>query len=519
MNKRQIGLKKILDQIPLITSSIDTNVIINGIVADSRNVRPGDLFVAISGETVDGHRFIPDAVAGGAAAVVGAQYIDDISVPYVRVENSRRALAHLAAAYYGFPARNLTVIGVTGTDGKTTTINLINQILQAAGIQTGMITTINAMIGQQILDTGFHVTTPDAQDVQRYLADMVKAGLTHVLLETTSHGLEQYRVEACEFNIGVVTNITHEHLDYHGTFENYRASKSRLFEYLSSSKIIPGVDVKAAVLNRDDASYSYLKSKVKVQEISYGLHSEADVRAENIKSTKNEMSFDVIVKRRRHRLSTKLIGEYNVANCLAALASSVEVLDIDMDMASSAIKSFEPVPGRMEMIDLGQEFIAIVDFAHTPNALKKSLEAARILTNGNVIAVFGSAGLRDRAKRWMMAEISIKLADITCFTAEDPRTESLDEIFREMAEGALALGGQEGRNFWRIPDRGEAIRHAVRLAKPGDLVIVCGKGHEQSMCFGNIEYAWDDRTALRAALSEYLGIPGPAMPYLPTQDR
>lgn len=516
--KQQISLKKILDQIPLKSSPLDTDVKITGIVADSRNVKSGDLFIAISGEVTDGHRFITDAIARGAVAVIGMQEIDDIDVPYVRVEDSRRALAHVAAAYFDFPAKNLTMIGVTGTDGKTTTINLIFNILQAAGIKTGMISTVNAVIGTQMLDTGFHVTTPDAQDVQRYLANMVESGLTHVLLETTSHGLEQYRVEACEFNIGVVTNITHEHLDYHGTFEKYRASKSRLFQYLASSRNKPGLDIRAAVLNRDDSSYSYLKSKVDVQEVSYGLHPEADVRAENILYTKGELSFDVIVNKERHRLTSKLIGKYNVSNCLAAITSSVEVLGIDMAHAESAINTFETVPGRMETIDLGQDFIAIVDFAHTPNALKNSLEAARVLTRGNIIAVFGSAGLRDRSKRWMMAEISLQLANLTCLTAEDPRTESIDVILQEMAEGAIASGGQEGRNFWRIPDRGEAIRYAIRLAKSGDLVIVCGKGHEQSMCFGDIEYAWDDRTALRAALSEYLSVPGPTMPYLPTQD-
>lgn len=510
---------KILRDIHLTADVVGSEVEITGIVPDSRIVQPGDLFVAIPGDITDGHQFIPNAIARGASAVVGMREIHNLAVPYIRVENSKRALAHLAAAYYGFPAKKLTVIGVTGTDGKTTTINLIYRVLQAAGIKTGMISTVNAIIGDRMLDTGFHVTTPDAQDVQRHLASMVEAGLTHVLLEATSHGLEQFRVEACEFDIGVLTNITHEHLDYHGTFENYRAAKSKLFEYLTSTRDKSSGVVKTAVLNRDDSSFPYLKSRINVQVISFGFHPEADVRAENISRGRRETSFDVIYNGKRERYRINLIGDYNVSNCLAAITTTIAVLGVGYNYALSALASFESVPGRMEKIELGQDFTAIVDFAHTPNALKCSLNAVRKLTDGNIIAVFGSAGLRDREKRRIMAEISIKYADLTVLTAEDPRTESLRNILQEMAEGAEAAGGQEGRDFWRIPDRGDAIRHALKLAKSGDLVIICGKGHEQSMCFGQTEYVWDDRIALRSALTEYMGIPGPMMPYLPTQDQ
>lgn len=495
--------------------TIPPNLSIRRIVTDSRRVEPGDLFVAMIGVSGDGHAYIPDALRRGAVAVLGEKPLQ-ISVPYIQVENARRALAYLSAAFYGHPARRLTVIGVTGTDGKTTTSNLIYRILLAAGLRAGLISTVNAVIGDQVLDTGFHVTTPDAPDVQRYLRMMVDAGLTHVVLETTSHGWAQYRVDACEFDIGVVTNITHEHLDYHGSYEAYRAAKARLF--LSLVETLPKVqgNPRLAVLNRDDGSFEYLRGIVPVSYRSYGLHPEADVRAEEIRYTPSGLSFEIVTENMRQPVHSRLVGLYNLSNCLAAFTATVYGLGIPPRIAAQGIADLEGVPGRMERIDLGQDFTAIVDFAHTPNALKVALETARQMTSGRVIAIFGSAGLRDRQKRRMMAEVSVQLADITILTAEDPRTESLDAILEEMAEGARSRGGIEGQTFYRVPDRGEAIRLGVQMARPGDLVIACGKGHEQSMCFGEIEYPWDDRLAMRAALAERLGLPGPAVPLLPT---
>lgn len=500
---------------------------IRGIALDSRQVKPGELFVALAGGSVDGHRFIVDAVQRGAAAVVGSQPGVTIPVPYLQVADGRLALAYLAAGFYDFPGRKLSVVGVTGTDGKTTTSNLIFQVLLAAGFKTGMISTVNAVIGSDILDTGFHVTTPEAPDVQGYLARMVEAGLTHVVLEATSHGLAQDRVAAVEFDAAVVTNITHEHLDYHGSYDGYRAAKAKLFTDLTREQSKPRSTPRGAVLNRDDSSYEYLrqvlqsgqaKTGVEVQQISYGLHPEADFRAEAIDYQPDSMRF--VIKGPsgfEAPVACRLAGAFNVSNCLAAAALGAGLFGLGPETVSAGINSLPGVTGRMERIDLGQDFTAIVDFAHTPNALKRALNAVRqMVPQGRVIAVFGSAGLRDRAKRRMMAETSAELADLTVLTAEDPRTESLDQILAEMAAGAEAKGGVEGKTFWRVPDRGEAIRFAIRLARPGDVVVACGKGHEQSMCFGETEYLWDDRTAMRAALAEHLGVPGPAMPYLPT---
>jgi UDP-N-acetylmuramoyl-L-alanyl-D-glutamate--2,6-diaminopimelate ligase len=511
-------LSKLIREFPYPHDPVSADPEITGVASDSRMVKPGNLFVALIGGSTDGHLYIPEAVKQGAAAIVGCLPIQGLHIPYLQVQDSRKALPHLVAAFYGFPGRNLTVIGVTGTDGKTTTTNLIYSILRQAGYKCGMISTINAVIGDQILDTGFHVTTPDAPDVQRYLAQMVNAGLTHVVLEVTSHGLAQYRVDACEFDIAVITNITHEHLDYHGSFESYRSAKARLFTSLNSTLAKAKGNFRLAILNRDDASYDYLSQVSTGSILSYGFHPEADIRPDDIRYKKDGLEFEVVGMDRKFSCQCSLLGDFNISNCLAAITATVYALKVDHIPAQAGISSVKVIPGRMESISLGQDFTAIVDFAHTPNALKIALETARKHTHNKVIAVFGAAGLRDRQKRRMMAEISHELANISILTAEDPRTESLEEILAEMAAGAISKGGIEGESFWRIPDRGEAIRFAISQAASGDVVISCGKGHEQSMCFGDIEYAWDDRTAMRAALSQHLGIPGPHMPYLPTQD-
>ena len=488
---------------------------VHAIRFDSRAVVAGDLFVAVSGGSADGHDYISSAVKNGAIAVVGTREIANPGVPYIRVADSREALAYLAAAYYLHPARKLMVIGVTGTDGKTTTSNLLFEILQEAGTKAGLISTVNAVIGDEIIDTGFHVTTPEAPDVQRYLSRMVDAGLTCVVLESTSHGLAQHRVTACEYDIAVVTNITHEHLDYHGSYEEYRAAKARMFLELKKTAPKQGGNPRLAVLNRDDQSYDFLSNLVHDNQVSYGIRGKGDLTAHSIFSDPSGVDFIISDGTNEVNAHCNLPGRFNVSNCLAAIGAA-RGAGIDLQTAARGIGRLQRVPGRMETIDLGQAFTAIVDFAHTPNALKVAIETTREMTGGRLITVFGSAGLRDRQKRRMMAEVSQQLADITILTAEDPRTESLNEILEEMANAAVAVGGVEGVTFHRVPDRGDAIRMGLRLARPGDLVMACGKGHEQSMCFGVTEYSWDDRTAMRAALAELLQVSGPPMPRLPT---
>lgn len=524
------SLRKIFAEIPLPFCMLDVpDIQITGISIDSRAVKPGHLFVAMQGGTTDGHDYIQNAIDNGAVAIAAERDVEQIAnLPHLRLTNTRQALTWIAGSFYLWPSRRLTMIGVTGTDGKTTTTSLIYQILLAAGLKAGMISTVNAVIGGEILDTGFHVTTPDAQDVQLYLAKMVEAGLTHVALETTSHAWEQHRVDACEFDIGVVTNITHEHLDQHGSYEKYRAAKARLFVSLAKTSAKPQGNPRLAVLNRDDSSFEFLTKISGENKVDYGLNADAKVRAADVKHLPSGIHFTARSKDFEIPIACKLVGGYNVSNCLAALTAAVYGLGIQPEVAAQGIAALEGIPGRMERIDLGQNFTTIVDFAHTPNALKSALEAAGEMTSSRggrpsaptknrVIAVFGSAGLRDKEKRRMMAEIGAKLADLCVLTAEDPRTESLDEILEEMAAG-FPSNRSEGESFWRIPDRGEAIRFALKQAREGDIVLVCGKGHEQSLCFGAKEFLWDDRVAVRAGLSELLGVDGPRMPYLPTQD-
>ena len=507
-------LSKLLSAPPKILDRTPGDPEVVAIEHDSRRVTPGALFVARRGGSVDGHRFIPQAIEWGAVAVVGEEVGQVSNLPYIRVPNSAEALAWLCAAMYDFPARKMVVIGVTGTDGKTTTCNLIHSILLAAGIKAGLISTVNAVIGDQVLDTGLHTTTPDSPDVQKYLAQMVEAGMTHCVLETTSHGLAQHRVTACEFDIAVVTNITHEHLDFHGSLDEYRAAKAKLFEGLATAyKKKPGVE-KLAVLNIDDESFEYLLGRISAPSVTYGLHKGANVRATDVAYEPSRTRFQV----NGQMFRTTLVGKYNVSNCLAAITVGTKGLGLGLETVSHGVAALTGVLGRMERFDLGQDFIAIVDFAHTPNALKRALETCRQIAKGKVIVVFGSAGLRDVAKRRWMGEVAAELADRVIITAEDPRTESLEAIMAASAEGAVSKGGVEGKTFWRIADRGEAIQFAVDMAEAGDVVIACGKAHEQSMCFGAIEYPWDDRVALRAALAKRLGVAGPEMPKLPTSE-
>jgi UDP-N-acetylmuramoyl-L-alanyl-D-glutamate--2,6-diaminopimelate ligase len=517
-------LKQILDNIPLSYKSTTQqfNVEIEGIQYDSRLVEPGDIFVALVGSNFDGHKYIETAVKKGALAVAGTQSVEDwkhLKVPYLQFDHSRVALAHLSASFYDHPSRSMVLIGVTGTDGKTTTSNMIYQILKSAGLKAGMISTVNALIGDEVLDTGFHVTTPEAPAVQYYLWRMKKAGLTHVVLETTSHGLAQDRVTGCDFDIAVVTNIIHEHLDYHGSYEAYLKAKGRLFEYLNYTMLKPFFPEHLAVINRDDRSADYLESISEVPQIHYSILEKTDLWAEDIQPEADGVFFKACSKDFTIDVHCRLPGDFNVSNALAALSVGIFGLKVDPVLAAQGIYHMDYIPGRMEQIKMGQNFQAIVDFAHTPNALDNAIKTVRKLTDKRVIVIFGSAGLRDREKRRMMAEKSAQLADITIITAEDPRTESLDSILAEMQLAAEKQGAVLGKTLFIVPDRGNAIELGVQMAEAGDVVMPCGKGHEQSMCFGETEFDWDDRTAMRAALAKLLKIPGPAMPYLPTRDQ
>jgi UDP-N-acetylmuramoyl-L-alanyl-D-glutamate--2,6-diaminopimelate ligase len=507
----------------LIAATGIAGVQISHIAADSRQITPGALFVAYRGVGVDGHRYIGDALARGAAAIVGELPPDALPVQppaYAQVADGRAALAWLSAAWYDHPSLVMAVVGITGTDGKTTTANLLYSMLVAAGKRAGLISTVSAVIGDRTYETGLHTTTPDAPDVQRYLARMRDAGTEIAVLETTSIGLAQHRVTACHFDVAVITNITHEHLDAHGSYAAYCEAKAQLFRSLAGSLRKPGFP-KTAVLNRNDSSFDFLAALPAERRIVYGLGqdesgSEGDVAltAHAIRHTPSGTEFDMrVVSSASHpvtfspsHLVTPLVGNFNVYNILAAAGAAL-ALGLDAGAIEAGVRALRGVSGRMERIDRGQPFTAIVDFAHTPNALAKTLETLRALMQpgGRLIAVCGSAGLRDREKRRLMGTVAARQADVTVITAEDPRTEELAAIMAETASAMASEGRLEGQDFFRIPDRQRAILYAVRLARAGDVIVVCGKGHEESMCFGSVEHPWRDQDALAWALDALRG--------------
>lgn len=404
-----------------------------------------------------------------------------------------------------YPARRLNVIGITGTDGKTTTSHLVYEMLKRAGKSVALLSTVAAFLDGETLDTGYHVTTPDPKFLQPLIKRITDKGVKYLVLEATSHGLDQHRVLGCNFKIGVLTNLTHEHLDYHGSFEKYRKAKAKLFK-----------KVDYAILNKDDLSYNYFRELLKegAKEVNYSLGKAASLKASNIKSTPKGTSFIIIEDEKKYSFSTRLVGKYNVSNILAACGVA-RIVGISWSKISLAIQNFQGVEGRMERIDGKKEFTVIVDFAHTPNALENVLKTLRRLKpkRGRLIAVFGCAGERDIKKRPMMADISTRLADVTIFTAEDPRHEDVNKIIEEMVNGVQndkaievkkiqAFSKTINRNiFLREPDRKKAINLAIRqIAKKGDIVLIAGKGHEKSMAIGDKEIPWSDHRTIKAAL-------------------
>ncbi len=495
------------------------DVWITQLTENTAEVDDGACFVARVRESSDGHPYVGKAISLGARMILAQRPADQLNIDiannvvYVQVEDTAVAVAWLAAAWEGFPSNDLVVIGITGTDGKTSTASILYSVLKTAGFKVGLLSTIKAVIGEREEPLALHVTTPEAPVVQRHLRRMVDAGLTHCIVESTSHGLAQYRVEAVDFDLALVTNITHEHLDYHGSYEEYFAAKARLFEYLSldpwkrtSNNPFKERMVKTAVLNIDDDSYPQLASIEVPRKLTYGLRQGADVMATGIKYLAQETKFTLTINAELGssnvdfvNISSNLTGEFNVYNSVAAAAVALAG-DADVAAVQEGLQAISSISGRMEPIDFGQSFLVIVDFAHTPNALEKAINAARGMVSGRVITVFGSAGKRDVEKRGLMAEISAQLADLTVLTAEDPRTDSLEDILAAMADGCRHWGGVEGETFWRIPDRGKAIHFALSSAYKNDIVLICGKGHEQSMCFGTTEFPWDDREATHIAL-------------------
>ena len=469
---------------------------VTGLCYDSRRLKAGDCFVAIPGTHTDGHRYVETALRDGAVAAV-VQRRTGSGWPQVVVPDTRRALALMASTLYDHPSRDLVVIGVTGTDGKTTTTTMIQQMLLSAGRPAGSMSTVDIRVGDSVDVNETRQTTLEALEVQEQLARMRDRGLKVVVIESSSHGLALQRVVGVDFDVAVFTNIAHEHLDFHKTIEAYREAKASLIDLTAASRD-KGI-VKTTVLNRDDPSFAYLVDRPIARQLTYGIQMDADFKADRVDLIPEGLRLEASTPLGPLAVRLKLSGRWNAANALAAAAAGVAV-GLTLDQIRDGLERFSGVSGRMERIDLGQPFAVIIDYAHTPQSLEKVLRELRPITKGKLIAVFGSAGDRDREKRPWMGEIAARLSDYAVFTNEDPREEDAMTILGEIAAGADEVGWKEGENYARIEDRRQGIAQAVRRARPGDTILLAGKGHERSILIGRGKEPWDERAVAEAAI-------------------
>ena len=461
------------------------NVPFSRVVSDSRRVGPGDVFVCVRGTKIDGHQFADRAVTAGAAAIVTEQPLSlPRAVPQLIVDNARRALAMLSQAVRGRPSEKMKVIGVTGTNGKTTTAYLIRSILECHGAKTGMIGTIACETGES--SQASDMTTPDPVKLARLLAEMVAAGETHAVMEVSSHGLHQHRTDGIAFAAAAFTNLTPEHLDYHLTMPNYRDAKARLFESLPSGA--------AAIVNADDKYGSHmLEISTAGRNLRYGLDSKAEITADILAESAAGSRFTLRTPAGSVDVHTALVGRHNVSNCLAAAGVCLSV-GVPLAGIAEGLAQRKVVPGRLQPIDAGGDFTAMVDYAHTDDALEKVLESVRLLSSGKrVLLVFGCGGDRDREKRPRMAAVAERRADLMFVTSDNPRTESPERIIEEVCAGF----SPEGRRRVVVEhDRACAIRAALDAAAPGDVVLVAGKGHEDYQDLGSRRIHFDDREVI-----------------------
>jgi UDP-N-acetylmuramoyl-L-alanyl-D-glutamate--2,6-diaminopimelate ligase len=474
----------------------DARACVGGIAYDVRDLTPGDLFAAIDGAAFRGHDVAVEAVGRGAAALLVDRELA-LDVPMLVGADPAASLARVSAAFHGHPSRDLRVIGITGTDGKTTTTHLAHAVLRAAGTVAGCISTIGVRIGEIAAPATSRLTTPESPEVQRYLRQMVDAGAEWAVLEATSHGLALNRLDEVRFEVGAVTNVTSEHLDFHGNAAAYREAKGILFRRVADA------DGVVVVNAGDPGAMGLLAYAGRSRVVRYGFDRSVDVRAVDMEIESDRSRFvletadDAPVP-----VELGLPGRFNVENALCAAACALAA-EIRPETIAAGLSTAEPVPGRMMRIDARQPFAVVVDFAHTPRALEQVLRLLRKLhPDRRLIVVVGSAGDRDRLKRPQLGEVSARGADYSVFTSEDPRHEDADTILAQIAVGALVAGGREGETFVCVVDRREAIQHALSLAEPGDCVVLAGKGHERSMVWGADERAWDEAAVARAVLAE-----------------
>ena len=508
-------LSKLLEGLEVRSRTGPFNEEIKGIAYDSRRVEKGDLFVAVRGFSVDGHNYIRDAVTRGAAAVVSEMAVADVTgayeyaiqnkVAFIEVTDSRKALALISAAFYGKPSNELSLIGITGTNGKTTTSFITKNIIDAGGNKAGLIGTICYITGNSRMIADH--TTPESLDLQRCLHEMVNNKMDYAVLEVSSHALALKRTEGCSFKAAAFTNFSQDHLDFHGTMDEYFKAKCMLFDYL--------VPDGTAVLNFDDPGIRPLAKTLSCKVITCGLEEGAMVRAENIRETSSRqpaaggqeaggiggVSFDVQTPKSRFSVDSNLIGRFNVYNILISVGIAYS-LGISEEVIKQGVRNTRPVEGRFENISEGQNFLCIVDYAHTDDALRKLIQEARHLTKGRVITVFGCGGNRDRSKRPLMGATAAELSDIAIVTSDNPRNEDPLKIIEDI------LKGMGNDNYIVQPDRAKAVTEAVAMANAGDVVLVAGKGHESYQEIKGVRHHFSDKEVLKKEIRKRLAVGG-----------
>ncbi|OZM58758.1 UDP-N-acetylmuramoyl-L-alanyl-D-glutamate--2,6-diaminopimelate ligase [Lottiidibacillus patelloidae] len=468
----------------------DTNINLSSIEIDSRLQQEGSLFVCIRGSNNDGHQFAKQAVDNGAVAVV-AEYKLKLDVPVIVVPNTKKALAILADAFYGKPSQKMKLIGITGTNGKTTISYLLEKILQDRQMKTGLIGTINMKINNESYDV--KNTTPDALFLQRAFRRMLDNDVEIVIMEVSSHALDYGRVWGCDFNIAVFTNLSQEHLDYHKTMVEYKYAKSLLFSQLGNT--YHEENKKIAIINEDDEQAMTMKKVTSAHTLSYSIEKKADFRAKEIDYNGEGTTFTLVTAHEEMKVQLKLLGIFSVYNALAAIATSFAA-GVPVKESVRSLEKVTGVPGRFEVVQAGQKFPVIVDYAHTPDSLENALITINEFARGKIFVVVGCGGDRDKIKRPLMASIAEQYSDVTIFTSDNPRTEDPEKIIKDMEEGV------KGKEYLVILNREKAIKYAVSQATDNDVILIAGKGHETYQTIGTKNYKFDDREVARNAIKE-----------------
>ena len=501
-------LSRLLSGINVIDRIGNLDILIKGVTDDSREVRDGYVFVCMPAVyksqyaqwiySADGHDYIPDAIKRGAAVIVlqrGSAGILPASdhVTFIQVQDARLALAKIAAEFYDNPSRELIVVGVTGTNGKTSTCYLTRSILAAGGLETAVLGTITQRLAGKDVPAG--MTTPEAHRLQKMLSDAVEEGLNGVVMEASSHALELKRIDGTEFDVAVFTNLTQDHLDFHRDMDGYLAAKTRLF-----SELMKDNKRSFAIINVDDPAGEHIIRHTDAEVITYAVHSNADVRISDFQSSVEGSTFRTSIRGNKTlEVKLQLLGEYNLYNALAAIGVGISQ-GLDLDVIKEGLDSVDLIPGRAERVSCGQDYTVVVDYAHTPDALERVLSATKKLTEGRLITVFGCGGDRDKGKRPLMGRVATALSDYSIITSDNPRSEDPMEIISQIQDG---IDGRwsEGQRYELIPDRRFAIQRAVEVAEKGDMVVIAGKGHEPYQVLKDGRIHFDDREVVCESIS------------------